>query len=119
MPHVHKNLSKEMDQCLHNCEECHDLCTQTVQYCLEKGNQHAAPELIRVLLDCSDICETSADFMLRRSDLHPVACEACAKVCERCAESCEQISGDARMKECAEVCRRCAESCHELAGARV
>jgi len=57
MPHVHKNLSKEMDQCLHNCEECHDLCTQTVQYCLEKGNQHAAPELIRVLLDCAEICE--------------------------------------------------------------
>ena len=33
-----------------------------------------------VLLDCAEICQTSANFMLRGSPLHTNTCAACAIV---------------------------------------
>ena len=108
-----------MQNCIDNCKECWAICTETVQHCLKKGGGHAAANHIRTLLDCAEICRTSADFMLRGSDLHGYTCGACAKVCEKCAESCEQMRDDEQMGECAEACRRCAESCHEMTGAKV
>lgn len=112
MPHV----SEEMQQCIDNCLECQSICLQTVTHCLQKGGKHAEANHIRTLLDCAEICATSAGFMLRGSDLHARTCAVCAEVCERCAVSCEAMADDAMMKECAEICRRCAESCREMAG---
>lgn len=110
MRDVHEHLSKEDHECLHRCEECHDVCLHTIQHCLEKGGRHATPEHIRLLQDCAQICHTSGDFILRGSPLHGAVCEACAQVCEACAKSCAEL-GD---NECADLCRRCAESCHGM-----
>lgn len=104
-----------MDECIRNCTECHRICLETVVYCLKLGGAHAEPEHIRLLLDCADICRTSADFMIRGSDMHALTCGTCAEVCERCAADCEQMGvDDAHLKQCAEVCRRCAESCRQM-----
>jgi hypothetical protein len=106
---------KNMQECLENCQECHAICTTTAQHCLSMGGKHAEPAHIRLLLDCAQICQTSADFMLRGSDLHPMTCGTCAEVCTRCAESCERIGkDDAHMQKCADMCRRCAASCHQM-----
>ena len=67
------------------------------------------------MLDCAEICQTSAHFMQRGSDLHRPVCAACAQVCQRCADDCERLSDDNRMAACAEMCRRCAESCRHMA----
>jgi hypothetical protein len=80
------------------------------------GGKHAAADHIRTLMDCAQICETSADFMVRGSDLHAHTCAACAAVCEACAVSCERLGG-AEMKRCAEECRRCADSCRAMSQA--
>lgn len=109
-------MSAEMEQCISNCLECHRICEETAAYCEQMGGEHAEPTHLRRLHDCAQICITSADFMLRGSDLHPQVCGICAQVCERCAESCEQFGEDAQMQECAEICRRCAESCRQMAG---
>lgn len=109
----------EMEHCIARCLECHEVCLQTVGHCLEKGGRHAEAAHIRLLLDCTEICQTSAHFMLRGSDLHTETCRACSVVCERCAEDCLRFGNDPEMKECAEVCRRCAESCAQMAGAAV
>jgi hypothetical protein len=70
------------------------------------------------MADCAQICRTSADFMIRGSDLHPLTCGVCAEVCQRCADDCEQMPGaDATMKRCAQVCRDCAESCRQMSHA--
>jgi hypothetical protein len=111
------HTSPEMKRCIENCHECHDICVQTTQHCLEKGGRHAEASHIRLLLDCAQICQTSEDFMLRGSDLHRLTCGVCAEVCTRCAEDCERMADDVMMRRCAEVCRRCAESCHQMAGA--
>jgi hypothetical protein len=105
-----------MEQCIQNCTDCHDICVETATHCLQKGGKHAEANHIRLLLDCAQICQTSADFMLRGSVLHGRTCEVCAEVCERCAQDCERIDpNDAQMQECAEMCRRCAQSCREMA----
>jgi hypothetical protein len=112
MPH---QISQDMRQCIENCTECHNVCVETVDHCLRLGGPHAEADHIRLLLDCAQICATSADFMLRGSDLHPRVCGVCAEACDRCAESCEQLGDDTQMRHCAEVCRRCAESCRRMA----
>jgi hypothetical protein len=109
-------LSREMQECIRNCQDCHSICLATVPHCLDMGGDHAAPVHIALLLDCAQICQTSADFMLRGSMLHSQVCGLCADLCERCAEDCQRLAnGDAQMLACAEVCRRCADSCRRMA----
>lgn len=105
----------DMQACIEECMNCHGACTDTMAYCLEEGGEHARAAHITLLLDCAEICQTSANFMLRGSGRHATTCEACAKICEQCAEACEQFGDDEQMKLCAEACRSCAESCREMA----
>jgi hypothetical protein len=113
-----ENMASETQpqSCIDDCTRCHAVCTETIQYCLEKSGKHAEEHHIRLMQDCVEICLAAADFMLRGSDLHPDTCGVCAEACERCARSCEEIGGkdDVPMKECAETCRRCANSCREM-----
>ena len=108
-------MSQDMQQCINECLNCHSVCLATVRYCLEQGGKHAEAQHIQTLLDCAEICQTSANFMLRGSELHGRTCAVCAEVCARCAESCEQVGDDEQMRACAEACRRCAESCRQMA----
>lgn len=79
------------------------------------GEDHAESTHIRLLLDCAEICQTSANFMLCMSDFHGQVCGICADVCEHCAEDCERFADDKMMQKCAEICRSCAQSCREMA----
>lgn len=109
-------LTAEMQRCIEECLECHRICVETATHCLTLGGKHAVAEHIGTLLDCAEICQTSADFMLRGSHEHNQVCGVCAVVCERCAESCRAIGQeDDLMRRCAEACRRCAESCRAMA----
>jgi hypothetical protein len=108
-------LSEMMRNCIRECQSCHGICLETVTHCLEMGGQHAEPAHIRLLLDCADICQTSADFMLRSSDLHTRTCGICAEVCQRCADDCERFGNDSVMQQCATACRNCATACREMA----
>ena len=113
MPHEH--ITPGMRQCIKECSDCHDICLETIHYCLHKGGRHAEAHHIRLLSDCVQICHTSEDFMLRGSDLHGHTCRACAEVCQHCSEACDKTGDDAQMKTCADSCRRCAESCRKMA----
>ena len=108
-------FSDQMLVCIQNCQDCHRACLQTLTYCMNQGGPHAAPEHLRLLMDCAQICATSADFMLRASDLHAHTCAACAAVCRRCADDCAAMGDDLRMKALADTCRHCAESCESMA----
>ena len=110
------HVSEKMQECIQECKTCSQVCLENVTHCLEKGGMHAEPQHIRLLLDCAEICQTSANFMIRGSDQHGRTCGVCADVCEACADSCDTFANDADMKRCAEVCRRCAQSCREMSG---
>ncbi len=108
-------MTQDMQQCITNCLECHGICSNIAIYCLEKGGQHAQANHIKLLLDCAEICQTSANFMLRSSGFHARTCGVCAEICDRCAQECDRMGDDAQMKRCVEVCRRCAASCRQMA----
>jgi hypothetical protein len=115
--HTASEPSAAMRRATELCHECARICSETISYCLGKGGDHVAPEHIKALLDCAQICVTSAGFMARQSPSHPQLCGVCADVCKRCEESCEQFGDDAQMKRCADICRKTAESCREMSRA--
>lgn len=108
-------MSREMQTCIDNCLECAAVCEKTLSYCLSQGGEHVKPEHIKTLMDCVDMCYTSARLMTRGSDQHAVTCSACAEICRACASSCNSMD-DETMKSCAIVCERCAMSCESMSG---
>lgn len=114
---AHGQMTTQMSGCIDDCLECATTCLETARHCLEMGGEHAAAAHIVAILDCAEICETSANFMSRGSDMHPTVCAACAEACIRCAEECERFPDDEVMRRCAEICRKCAQSCQQMAGA--
>ena len=110
MPH---QMSAEMQACMDVCHHCHVTCLSMVtQHCLVVGGAHAAPEHIKIMLDCAQICATSLDFMARGSDQHKLVCGICAQICRACAESCRGLDG---MEDCVAACERCAQECEKMA----
>src|SRR5678815_2115728 len=82
MPRTAMNLiDPAVRRCIDDCVRCHEVCLSTVPYCLEQGGRHAEEAHITLLLDCADVCQTAADFMLRGSDEHGRLCAACAALC--------------------------------------
>jgi hypothetical protein len=110
------HTTHSIEQCIENCLRCHRLCLETAGRHL-RGEGRIDAAHLRLLLDCAEICQTSANFMIRGSSLHGETCGACAAVCECCADECDRHGEDPHMAACAEICRRCAESCREMAAA--
>jgi hypothetical protein len=110
------HTTHSIEQCIENCLRCHRLCLETAGRHL-RGESRIDGANLRLLLDCAEICQTSANFMIRGSDLHGETGGACAAVCDRCADECDRHGEDPHMAACAEICRRCAESCQEMATA--
>ena len=104
-----------MQSCIDACTSCHQTCTHNVHHCLDKGGAHADSAHITLMLDCAQICATSADFLTRHSPNHKATCAVCAELCDACATSCDSFGDDEMMKQCADECRRCAESCRMMA----
>jgi hypothetical protein len=110
-------MNEAMERCIQHCQECERVCLDTLMNtCLPMGGRHVEQGHVRLMLDCAEICGTSANFMIRGSSLHTRTCAVCAEVCEQCAQDCSQFGDDARMQKCAEVCRLCATSCRQMAG---
>ncbi len=107
------HLSSEMQACIDTCQRCHITCLSMAStHCLEAGGRHVEPTHFRLMLDCAQICATSADFMARASTHHTGVCAVCAQVCRACAESCRELDG---MEDCVAACEACAASCEAMA----
>ena len=108
MPHMSGHGDHgAMQSCVDACTSCHQTCTHNVRHCLEKGGKHAASAHITLLVDCAQICATSADFLTRHSAQHQATRRACAA-------SCEATGDDDMMRACADERRRCANSCEKI-----
>jgi len=106
-------LSKEMQSCIEECLRCYQTCLGTAMtHCLEMGGKHVEPRHFSLMMACSEICRTSAHFMLLNSPHHKHVCGECAEICQECAADCERL-GD--MQDCVDACRRCAQSCKKMA----
>jgi len=113
--HTGTAASREMQQCIDECLACYQACHATARHCLDLGGAHAEANHMTLLLDCADVCETTAKLMLHGSDAHRQACGLCAEICRSCEESCRQMSqDDEMMSHCADTCHSCAESCDRM-----
>lgn len=101
--------------CVDGCERAHDACTELLGWSLAKGGVHAEPAHLALLADCADICRTTADFLLRHSELHELTDSACAEISARCAASCDRMPDDPVVTACADACRACARTCSTMA----
>ncbi len=100
----------EMQQCIQDCLNCHAVCMQTAEADKQKGGKHAKKEYIYLLLDCAEMCLTSAHFMQHDSPLFGYTCQAALQVATHCAGECDSM-GDT---DCANASRICASSCEQL-----
>lgn len=105
-------LTPSMTACINDCNQCHLVClTMATGYCLEKGGHHIAPEHLRAMLVCAEICRTAAYVLITGSTLHRQMCAVCADMCDACMTSCHDLDG---MEECIKACKRCKSSCEEM-----
>ena len=106
-------IDPNMKACMDACHECHVTCLHmAMNHCLEMGGQHAAPEHMKIMADCAQICAVAIDFMARKSEHHAHICRECAEICRACAASCEALDG---MEDCVAACRKCADACDRMA----
>ena len=105
-------IESPMQEAIDACLNCHSMCLRmATTFCLEQGGRHVEKKHLSLMLNCAELCQTSANFMLSDSPLHGRVCLICAEACEACAKSCEQV-GD--MRECVEECQSCAKSCRTM-----
>ena len=108
----HKNQDA-MQTCIDHCLACSEICWRmATTHCLQLGGPHAEQPHLALMLNCAELCRTSAQFMLSGVEVHRHVCAACAKVCAACADDCEAIG---QMNDCVAACRRCADSCAAMA----
>jgi hypothetical protein len=97
----------EMQQTIQDCLDCHRVLIDTANHYKQPGNeQHRT-----MLLDCAEMCLTTAHFMQHNSPLHGYMCQVCAQVCNHCAGESDRM-GDT---DAANACRNCAWSCEQMA----
>ena len=89
----HPSLSQDIQECIAECLNCYCTCTQAaMNQCLEEGGDHVQPEHFRLMVNCADLCRTTADFMLSSSSTYAEVCSVCADGCDACAESCREMA---------------------------
>lgn len=49
--------------------------------CLQAGGKQIEEAHLRLMINCQEICQTTANFMLSESAFHGAVCNACAQVC--------------------------------------
>lgn len=102
----------ECQSCLDACLACHALCLDTALHCLQ-SDPAADAGMIRMLLDCAEICRTNAELL--RADGDPLeASMVCGMVYEQFARECDGLAGDPQLRRCAEAMRACVDACEHI-----
>ncbi|NBW75813.1 MAG: four-helix bundle copper-binding protein [Sphingomonadaceae bacterium] len=109
------SMAMPMKECIDLCTASHAMCLETASHVATSSRSPSPAPLLALLSDCAEICQTTANSMLRRSALHTILCRACAEACDQCARECERWRDDRQLTLCAETCRRCAEACRHTA----
>lgn len=105
-------------RCAEECLDCGASCTACADASLSESDLWELTGVIRVCLDCADVCEATARIATRqtRPDIRLVRAtiEACAAACVACAEECDRHAAHhEHCRICADVCRRCKAACDE------
>ena len=98
--------------CIDACTKCYQICLSTAMNdCLDTGGKHVEANHFRLMINCAQICQTSANLQLSNSEFARQFCAFCVGVCEACAKSCSDLDG---MGGCEIACLDCAASCRSM-----
>ncbi|MGB2875267.1 MAG: hypothetical protein WBB76_07300 [Gaiellaceae bacterium] len=106
-------------RCAEECLDCGASCTACADASLSESDALELRAVIRLALDCADVCNSTARGAIRQSSpdirLIRAAVEASAAACVACAEECERHAAHhEHCRICAEVCRRCKAACDDV-----
>jgi hypothetical protein len=99
--------------------DCAQACTADADDDLSELNVAELVKCIRLCLDCSDICSTTAGVVSRQTEYdanvtRPLL-EACIASCRSCGDECRQHAMmHAHCQVCEQACRRCEHACRQL-----
>jgi uncharacterized membrane protein len=103
-------------RCIEECLDCAATCTACADDSLGEDDAQGPTRVIRLAVDCADICDTTRRIVIRQTapDIRVIRAmiEACSAACLACAEECDRHAGHhEHCRLCAEVCRRCKQAC--------
>ncbi len=105
-------MASSMQACIDACTKCHQTCLQmAMTHCLPMGGKHVEPDHFRLMINCAELCQASANLQLSGSVYSSRLCAVCADVCQACADSCRDLDG---MDNCLLACDSCAASCRNM-----
>lgn len=111
-----RSAATAVDAVLRDCIEACGDCLRVLRSYARNGAR-AGPgsrrerAMWRLMLDCAEVCEATANLL--RADLAcpPQRIEACRKLCAECAAACDATAPSGPIGACAAACRRCAQAC--------
>lgn len=90
--------------------KCSAFCKFCANQCLNEHNIEMLKDCIRLDNDCSDVCETTANYLIRESGFCNDLVKICEQICRQCSDECLKHEHE-HCKECAKICKECEEMC--------
>ena len=112
-----RTATDHVQSCIDACLRSQRESIMTLTYLRDMGGAHIDPIRIRSLLDCADVCQVAATFMMRGSHRHVEMCAVAARICRDCADACDGTN-DQHLRKLVEACRTCEAVCRELINAQ-
>lgn len=101
----------QLQYCINICWSCRDTSQKALyNHYFKLTDKNFDATHIKLMTDCIQICQTTADFMTRNSQFNEQIGEICAIICEACSDSCRKYDTE-EMQHCADLCRKCANYC--------
>ena len=95
-----------------------DACNAAFAYCTQQ-DEIEDPELLACMVDCVDLCTTTASFIVRGSEHADDLREVCAELAKCVEESCEEYGDDEVLTACADACREAYDALNTQSTPRV
>lgn len=104
-------MEQMFQNCITSCEKCQAACLRAITQGLETGGEYSRLEHIRLLLDCAESCQVSANFLLRGSPSAGYFCSVGARLCDRYVRDYKRLSG---LEACVAACEKAAALCRQM-----
>jgi len=117
-PSVRGRTNDLLIRCIEACYDCAQSCVACADASLGEDMVKDLIRVIRLDLDCSDICVATGQIASRRTGADPGlirrVIETCVEACRVCAEECERYADRyEHCRMCAESCRACEQACKD------
>lgn len=106
-----ETMNPQMQHCLNLLATCQAVCTETLGYGMQKGDDFADMTLMCSLRDCAEMSLMCTNMLIDGSEFMGRMFLIYAEMCKKCVMTCEGLSQDPQIAKCMEVCRECTEYC--------